>query len=435
MDPSLTKPSRASARPLARLLSLLLGAVLALAPVLLSVPAHAAATVKLVVTTIDSGTWKVLPDAQVSARLWENSRQRWTFLGSGTTASDGSVSFPDVASGTISFDVSRSGYAATTWMFSTDGTSATGSFAVVVGPLASGSTTVATTVRRPDGAPLPLASVYLDPVAGGSSIVGRTTERGDLSIAKVPAGTYRLRVGEVTAERGGPTLTTWYPGVGESSRAVPVTVPASGTVTLDEWRVLPAAELSGRVRADVEGTMDGTASLLDLDGEVVDKAWVRSDGTYTFTGLRPGKYLLRHDADVKDPATGQYRRLVREWWRDRYEPTSATVVTLRGARVTTLPAVTLSARLSAWRRPSVGRRGAVLTARPGTWSVRQDVRLTYAWRVDGRSAGTGRTARIPAAVLKRVRQGRRAKVVLTVRATHARGLHLPGRATARYTIR
>jgi hypothetical protein len=146
-----------------------------------------------------------------------------------------------------------------------------------------------------DSAKNPITTV--NPVTNGS---------GAYSITSLAAGQYYLRCDPAVTD---PYVDQYYPGVFLESQAGVITVPASGTVTID-FLLQRGATISGRV---LNATSGVAIPNIDLDVYSSDRSIIGSidatsaaDGSYILGRFPAGTYFVRGDPAVGQPYVLSY---------------------------------------------------------------------------------------------------------------------------------
>jgi len=132
----------------------------------------------------------------------------------------------------------------------------------------------------------------------GSLVADVTDDRGQFRLFGIPAGTYLL-VAEMVNPVGPDPVTAYYPDTTAVSQAQPLTVRPGDELAglvLSLSRV-PTSSISGIVtRADGKpfGPGDGVSLMpVDrVDAGVGASTWVNQDGSYAFSGVRGGEYVI-----------------------------------------------------------------------------------------------------------------------------------------------
>lgn len=250
------------------------------------------------------------------------------------------------------------------------------------------------TVAGRDGAPVIAGGIAAYDAESGEEVeLAGTNRAGRFYLTNLSTGSYKLHVYENdTAEDEQPYLDEWYTDELVFDSATPVSVTADAdqeiSVVLDQ-----AATVSGRLTDDTGQPMAEAQVLIrDVDGVVVDSAYVERDGSYRHRGLRPGTYRLEYQGWDEN-----YDSYVREWWREKYSFATATPLNLGSGQVRSGLDATLTKTLTAISAPRVSGRpdvGATLTADPGTWTLMAQARYAYAWLRGTKAVGTGPTYRL-----------------------------------------
>ncbi len=145
------------------------------------------------------------------------------------------------------------------------------------------------TIRDGDGTGIAGADVFLEPSTWGTTLQAATVADGTYSFADVVPGRYRIRV-EADGHPG-----TYYPGVDSFADAKLVSVTESGTTVAADLTLITAGALTGHLTGD-NGPVAGNATLYEqsrgLSGSVPT-----DDGSFSFTGLWPGRYTVLAEAD------------------------------------------------------------------------------------------------------------------------------------------
>ncbi len=174
---------------------------------------------------------------------------------------------------------------------------------------------IAGTVSLDSGGSAGYGDVSIFDAVGEFVASGVTESDGTYSIGSLPAGDYRIRFdGFATG------AWEWYDEATSLSSATPVTVTANATTTANESLAAPST-ISGTLTG-VGGPGLGDVSLYYADSFAEDgmlsaSTFTESDGTYTFTGLAAGDYLLRFRGDGAS-----------EWYDDQPSAAQATRVTV-----------------------------------------------------------------------------------------------------------
>ena len=183
---------------------------------------------------------------------------------------------------------------------------------IPAGALPDGATVLVERADRPDF-----------PVAGGAAVGAD----GSYEIVQLAPGTYRVKL---VPPPGGGWGTTYHPGV---------TDPAAATlVTLTSGQRLEGLDLVPQVGQGIAGTVTLPAGVAPSDVWVVvtptatptsgHGAVLAADGTYRFTDLAPGEYLVRVESYSGTAP------VLTSWYRDATTAQDATPVTVAAGTVT-----------------------------------------------------------------------------------------------------
>jgi hypothetical protein len=148
--------------------------------------------------------------------------------------------------------------------------------------------------------------------------------------------------------------------------------------------------ISGKVTSEAGGALKyAYATAYDEDGDYVQDASIKSDGTYKFNTLEPGTYTVAFTADAH----------ISEFWNNTVRSSATKVVVTSAKMVTGIDAV-LTKTLVAVARPTITGEplvGSTLTADKGTWNRMAGATYGYEWLADGAVVGTGSTLVLTAA--------------------------------------
>jgi hypothetical protein len=276
-------------------------------------PAAAAAVIRGRVVRADNGD--PLPGARVAVGSVCVRGRGASACASGvlpelTTAADGRFEHRDVPPGTYRLTVARSGYV-------TQGGSVGPALAQVEARLGtpvdvtialSRSAVVAGRVTDDRGYDIQDARVSLMRwrwqngkrlLSPGSPVADVTDDRGQFRLFGIPAGTYLL-VAEMVNPVGPEPVTAYYPDTTSVSQAQPLTLRPGDELaglTLSLSRA-PTSSISGIVtRADGKPFgPGGDVSLMPVDGfdrgGLGASTRVNQDGSFAFSGVRPGEYVI-----------------------------------------------------------------------------------------------------------------------------------------------
>ena len=188
------------------------------------------------------------------------------------------------------------------------------------------------TITGPFGLPLDGVSVsaHRATTIGGrveyQQVSGAQTDAfGRYDIGSLPAGTYRIRMGEEFSSPGHATdhATEWWRDRPSLESGADLVVPEEDTVEAIDARLAVDSEISGRVTdANGVGLAQGEVSALREVGAAwhhVSTAELDTDGTYVLDGLQAGTYrvLFRAHSDGVE---------LTEWWNDEGLPENASDV-------------------------------------------------------------------------------------------------------------
>lgn len=159
--------------------------------------------------------------------------------------------------------------------------------------LTSSTGTVSGRLLSADGTPAANVRVALSPANATAQnadqslfSITKTDNAGRYRMEQVPPGLYYVTAGLVDTP-------TYLPGVITRDRAVPMRVTAGGTVEAEGFRLatIPGFQIQGRVELEnVPMDRVGTPLMVRTGGG--DSASIAADGSFAFSGLRPGKYYL-----------------------------------------------------------------------------------------------------------------------------------------------
>jgi hypothetical protein len=116
--------------------------------------------------------------------------------------------------------------------------------------------------------------------------ITKTDNAGRYRMDQVPPGLYYVTAGLVDTP-------TYFPGVTTRERAIPMRVTTGGTLEAEDFRLatIPGFQIQGRVELEnVPMDRVGTPVMVRTGGG--DSASIAADGSFAFSGLRPGRYYL-----------------------------------------------------------------------------------------------------------------------------------------------
>jgi hypothetical protein len=254
--------------------------------------------------TAEGGT----PLGEVDVSVYDESG---AFLQTVATEGDGTYSIPGLPAGTdtVSFEPTGSDYVGEFY----DGVSKSADATPIA--IAAGATkegidaslaeggTVEGTVTAAGGGPLEAVEVHLQPTEGGFAGATITDSEGNYAITGLRPGVYTVQFVPTVGNYAG----LYYDGKSQVGEADPITVAGGVTRTGVDASLSPGASLSGAVidkqtnapargvQVTIEPT-EGGESLTTTTGE---------DGSYSLSGLTPGKYLVAFEPDEAQ-YLGQY---------------------------------------------------------------------------------------------------------------------------------
>lgn len=190
----------------------------------------------------------------------------------------------------------------------------------------------------------PAANICVQAVTGTDddwNSVGwaQTDASGNYELERLPPGTHRVNFEDCNDT--GPYLEQWYSGSDSFDRATTIELTAGQSRTGVNVQLQPAALITGTV-TDTGGTpLEGTCVQATTDSFVGGMAETGSDGTYSITLSRSGKYKVQFvdcgDQNAEPPIPGG--TYLAQWWGGGLEPASAkTVEVSTGATVDSIDA-------------------------------------------------------------------------------------------------
>jgi GDSL-like Lipase/Acylhydrolase family/Carboxypeptidase regulatory-like domain len=262
------------------------------------------ATISGTVTAVD-GT----PLAEVDVSVYDESG---AFLQAVSSEGDGTYAITGLPPGTdtVSFEPTGSDYVGQFYDGASESADAT---PIVLAPgatkegidarLAEGAT-VEGTVTAAGGGPLEGVEVHLQPTDGGVGGATITDSDGNYAITGLRPGGYTVQFVPTVGNYAG----LYYDGKSEVAEADVITLAAGAARTGVDASLSPGASLAGTVtdkqtnapvpgvQVSIEPTEEGGEPLTTTTGE---------DGSYSISGLSPGKYLVAFEPDEAQ-YLGQY---------------------------------------------------------------------------------------------------------------------------------
>jgi protocatechuate 3,4-dioxygenase beta subunit len=173
-----------------------------------------------------------------------------------------------------------------------------------------------------DGAPFAGATVdaLINRFQGGNDMLfsvasAQTDDRGEFRLFGLAPGNYYVSAGDpafasVSTPKGVQHYTpTYYPGTTQADQARPVGVGAGDPPRVEfRLQLVPPARITGRLATfNSRPLLNGAIILTPLEGEGVpmvapEDPALFPDGRFTFTGVAPGRYLIRARGQT-DPAS------------------------------------------------------------------------------------------------------------------------------------
>lgn len=176
------------------------------------------------------------------------------------------------------------------------------------------------------------------PYGPGSTFSTYTDESGQYRIQGLPPGNYKI---EYRPEHGSGYVGQFFGGASTLASASPVTLATSQALTGKNVSLILGGIISGKVmhNARITGVQGIPVNLVSATtpqnyGSAYD-AITDSEGVFTFTGIRPGKYKILFDT----PYSGQ--SFIRSWWSSGVTTfeAAATITIASGQQITDLGAM------------------------------------------------------------------------------------------------
>ena len=158
---------------------------------------------------------------------------------------------------------------------------------------------------------------------------------GDFRVTGIPAGSYKVHVSVV----GIAVADEWWNDKSDFTAATPITVSAGKNAPIGPIVLAPLASISGTVSVPVGAGVGPNMVRVQLyntlfPDRVLADAPVERDGSYALSGLRAGTYKVRF-------AT-QDAPLMEQWWKNRPDYGTATLLTLKAGQARTGVDATMS---------------------------------------------------------------------------------------------
>jgi hypothetical protein len=185
--------------------------------------------------------------------------------------------------------------------------------------------------------PVPLRGVCVTalPLDGGVTVgFGVTGQGGRYVFRGLAPGTYQVSFDDMScSDDSEPFADQWYNGQTSQAAATPVTVSAGQATTGIGATLLHDGTISGTVTiaatsAPLAGICVEAAPLAGNASPPVYTVSVSSSGSYSLTGLPPGKYLVIFSSGCG--ATGY----ARQYWQDATSSATATMITVAPGSLT-----------------------------------------------------------------------------------------------------
>lgn len=174
----------------------------------------------------------------------------------------------------------------------------------------------------------------------------------------------------------------WFGQHTSYDRATPVLIGAGASARADI--ALPrSGGIAGSVRGVAGKGIDGSVSVLSVDGDVAGSVGTKADDTFELRSLYPGTYKVQFSDNA-----GNH---VPEWWKNDNFEGAKTITVKSGETVTGLDAV-LDASLSATQRPTIKGYpwvGKSIKVDSGEWSYETGTQYSYEWLIGNQIVGTG----------------------------------------------
>lgn len=210
-------------------------------------------------------------------------------------------------------------------------------------------------------------------VANTETSFSNVTPNGYFEVAKLPAGTYKLRVDDGSSTAG--YRNQWYPAAAAASRGEGVTVTTGEAVTGRNITLTLSGALTITLRKPTGSLTTGQVQLYDEDGREI---WQYTDGdpsTRTIPGLHPGVYKVR--------AMPLNIQGYQEWFTWKLSFPTANPITVTSGATTSKTLTFHYKTLKVTSRPKLTVETYRLTASKGTWTP-QASRYQYDWVRDGK---------------------------------------------------
>lgn len=382
-------------------------------------------------------------DTYLGVSLYSGSKE--TYVSSVTVGSTGTYRLTKVPAGTykLKFESWRINtldqwYKGSSWKSAAKITVAKGqkktgvSATLVKGSVISGKVTV------PSGSSSKLGEVGIEVYQSSKRVyAGWTTvsSKGTYSVDRLPAGTYKVRA----VPRDGTAAPQWSSGKSDWSSASKISVAKAKSKSVN-IALKVGGSITGKVSGSA-GTKNGAVVQTFLragDGEWEYGGWAytRADGTYTVTGLAPGKHAVQFarthgvgGASLPNASGGEPRltpgeitaptnataQVLWKFWKDKPDLESATLVTVAAKKTVKAISTNLdkkapiqTLKTATPKISGTAKVGSKLTAKPGAWT--KYTTFTYTWYASGKAISG---AKKPTFTLTKAQKGKTITVKVT----------------------